>query len=233
MAERVGLDYDMSGFRPAATEEEIGFEALRCGSSLVLAFAYPEAWGTGGRADRKLGRRGARLVQVALHTDDGRDAISWMTQRYATVMAAMRRTAAADDPDRAAAFEATAEGDEWLGSLAARVWPVRGQEAALEFASECARTRLFDSDNPQALIDLRAYAMRTAAVVETLAIAAGRDRAQIEDALVRWSMTLDIEFDAGVLSDWSSAGHYWGNLLRPDRVSFGDLVESQVHNRSV
>lgn len=226
IAERHGIDYDESGFTAPASHEDLGFEALRCCSGLVMAFAYDDAWPTDDRALRKLAKRAAGLVCDSFHDDAGRDAITLAAGRYGEVMAELRRAAADEEPEQADADRATADADERLGGLAARLWPVDSDHPAIAYArAACARSPLRASKNADT-VEGMGPALRTAATVETLSLATWPSTPDLEAAIIRWTYGLDLQFAAGVLADWQLTGSYWANLVGPDPVSYTDMADA-------
>ena len=221
IAQGLGFDYDRSIFRPPDSKSALGFEALRCCSGLLVAFTYPDAWPRGGRGERRLGKRAAALTRDAFRDDRGRDAISWATQRYGRVMAAIHR-AAHNDFNVAASAEATADADEWLAGLVDDVWPVNNYHDALAFAQHCCAQRR--SCPPDASMERWSADARLTATVEMLCIATWPDAGVLEGAFVTWSYGLDITFDSGVLSDWLHVANFWGNLIDPARRQSHDEV---------
>lgn len=91
IAARHGIDYDESAFTAPASDAELGFEALRCCTGLVMAFAYEDAWPDDNRALRKLASTAASIVRDSFHDRAGRDAITWAAVQYGRVMAEPRR----------------------------------------------------------------------------------------------------------------------------------------------
>jgi hypothetical protein len=152
IGERHGIDYDTSTFAAPSSPEELGFEAVRCCTGLVMAFAYEDAWPDEDRALRKLGRKAAALVRDSVHDTPGRDAVTWAASRFGRVMADLRRRAAQAGRDDADAYRATADADERLAGLVAGLWPVDEQHPAIAYARELRPG--YEIDNPDALIDL-------------------------------------------------------------------------------
>src|SRR3954449_5905099 len=87
IGDRHGIDYDTSAFTAPSTPSDLGFEAVRCCTGLVMAFAYEDAWPAGDRAMRKLGRTAAALVRDSFHDAPGRDAVTWAASRFGQVVA--------------------------------------------------------------------------------------------------------------------------------------------------
>jgi hypothetical protein len=225
IAVRHGIDYDESGFTAPASQEELGFEALRCCSGLVMAFAYDDAWPADDRTLRKLAKQAAGLVRDSFHDDAGRDAIAWAARRYGEVMAELRRAAAEEDPEQADAYRTTADADEHLGGLAARLWPVDADHPAIDFArAVCAHRPPRASRNADTLEGM-GPALRTAATVEALSLATWPSTPDLEAAIMRWTYVLDLQFAAGVLADWQLTGSYWANLIGPDPMPYTDMVD--------
>lgn len=224
MAARCGVDYDESASVPPESESATAFEALRACSSLLMAFAYEDAWPGGDRKARKSGKRGAALVRGSFSTDSGRDAISWITQQYGLVLAAMRRRAAQESPERAEPMQATAEVDEWLAGLVEKAWPVEGHDDELGFARQHNQSRSYDIDNPDAMVDLHAHADRVRATVEMLSVAMGPAAEEIIPALTPWTYMFDITFAQALALDWRHVGEHWANLIQPERRSYIDVA---------
>ena len=84
-----------------------------------MAFTYPDAWIDVAHAgiSRKATRKAAKNLQAMLETNEGRDGISWMAQRYASTIAAIWRRAAAGDEyaEHAEVLLANADDSERLG----------------------------------------------------------------------------------------------------------------------
>jgi hypothetical protein len=223
IGERHGIDYDTSTFAAPSRPEELGFEAVRCCTGLVMAFAYEDAWPTDDRAVRKLGRKAAALVRDSVHDTPGRDAVTWAACRFGRVMADLRRRAAQADRDDADAYRDTADADERLAGLAASLWPVDEQHPAIAYARELRPG--YEIDSPDALIDLHAYASHTAATVEALSLATWPSTPELESAITCWTYNLDLRFAGAVQSDWTLAASYWGNLIGPDPIPYADMID--------
>jgi hypothetical protein len=225
IAVRHGIDYDESGFSAPASDEELGFEAPRCCSGLVMAFAYEDAWPADDRTLRKLAKQAAGLVRDSFHDDAGRDAIAWSASRYGDVMAELRRATADEDAEQADAYRTTADADEHLGCLAARLWPVDADHPAIDFArGACARRPPRASRSADTLEGM-APALRTAATVEALSLANVRPTDDRGLQIRGRRPCLDLEFAAGVLADRQLAGSYWANLIGPDPIPYTDMVD--------
>jgi hypothetical protein len=231
IAKGVGINYSLSGYRRPRTDPELGFEALRGCSSLLLAFAYADAWPGAGRAARKRARRAADVVRVALRTDEGRDAIAWATRRYGEHMAALHRDGALSHPDEADAYHGAADSDEWPAGLAARVWPVSASRHEDMVAYTGRLTEIRDPNATNAPITLRSYADRTAATVEMLSIAAACDRAVMEPAFLHWTIAPDLHMNTTVMQDWIWARHHWANLVGPEPQPYLAVMRAVAKRR--
>jgi hypothetical protein len=225
IGDRHGIDYDSAMFTAPSRPEDLGFEAIRCCTGLVVAFAYEDAWPTDDRATRRLGKKAAALVRDSFHDTPGRDAVAWAACGFGRVMADLRRRAAERGGDDANAYRATAEADERLARLAACIRPVDEQHPAIAYARKLHGSRGYDIDNADARIDLHACASRTAATVEALSLATWPSTPELEPAITRWTYNLHVEFAAAVQSDWSLAASYWGNLIGPDPIPYADMID--------
>lgn len=226
IADRLGFDYDVSAVTAPASYESLALEAMRCCADLLIAFTYEDAWPREGLKQRRAAKRAARLIQDAVLQPRGRDAISWIAQRYGQGMADVHHRAANKDPARAEDLRATAEMDLWLSGVVAAEWPLQGHDAALAYAEECAGfSPVEDLDNPEAIVDLRGQACRTGATVEAICIASWPDAETLDPVFMQWWLG-DLEHWAVLASDWTHVAPYWANLLREERRPWAEVADS-------
>ncbi len=229
MAEQVGLDYTASFLSPPMTDAALAFEAVRCGSGLLLNYIDPgTAWSSMSlrdRASRRQAAKASRHIAGALTTDDGRDAISWMTQGFATAMAEFWRRAAVTH-EHAEQLRASADASERLAHLVAQMWPVLDRHQVLREIARAEEKRFYDPFNPDAMMDLSDYASRARVTAEALALAAGDRFAEFELLIISPVLSLDLEHGHLLASDWNFTGKEWVNLLHPDPVARASVLQS-------
>ena len=94
----------------------------------------------------------------------------------------------------------------------------------LPFVASAEQNRFFDPDNPNAMIDLHAYADRARATAEALALAVGERYDEFAQGIIGPLMALDLEHASGMLADWNLLGEYWSNLLSSDPLPYREIV---------
>lgn len=215
VAKAVGLDYFESFFEPPETDEELAFQAMRCGAELMVAFADPDGWIVEGRPLRRLARRGANRLQRALAEDSGRDAISWVTQSYGRVMASARRNSMAEaGPEKQASLAATADMDEWLAELAGALRPVDPGHPAIGYAFEVGGP-LPAADPEPAVKDAND---RLVCAIQAICLATWPRAEELAPVFLDWATSYEgLTMRRVVNSDWLHVAAQWTNLLDPSR----------------
>jgi hypothetical protein len=66
--------------------------------------------------------------------------------------------------------------------------------------------RFFDPDNPNAMIDMHAYALRAEATAEALALAVAPRYDSFAAAIIGPVMGLNLDYYAGLQADWNLTG---------------------------
>jgi hypothetical protein len=225
MGEPRGIDYDYAAVTAPTSQEEIGFQALRCGTALLVAFCDPPSWGATftDRKTKRLARRGAGDLFERFSSEQGQAAISWLTQSYGRVTAEARRRAAAEEPDpgRAAMYEATADQDDWLAAIVGERWPV-DNEPAKEWADSIGHPPdLHESESH--VLNQRA---RVDASIEPISVVLWPEARDLHAVFLDWTGGPTIDIGPGVTSDWHQVAPQWANLIGPDRRSYMEVVES-------
>lgn len=230
MARRLGLDVDRAFVSAPTTPEARVLDAFRCGQSLLMTFTYPEGWPTAdgheGRSPKKA-RQASKLMSKSLITERGANAVSHMTQGYAHEVAEFWRRAA-DKGDATLDGEqlcASAARSDALGELAARHWPVDDPFGAMDLIALSERQRVVDVDNPDAMIDLRAYFARARVACGAAALALGPELQRYE-AFYAPVAFLDLEFATGLQHDWTFEGEIWRNLLTDEPRPYMEFMQA-------
>jgi len=233
MATELGVDYDMSMFQPPATEAEYVLATLRCGHMFLMSYTYADGWPrddelTGGLSKREA-RKASAQVRSALQSRDGMDAVAVMAVNYGRAYAELSRRAAEDPEyaDRRDSLVATAMNSDALAICVEAAWAVTDDYyGARAQVAEAETGRLYDPDNPDALVDLRAYAMRTRAVIEPVAMCLG-ERLQEFNGILGPLYHLHMAHSVATLSDWNYVGEFWVNLLRAEPIAWHEVIEAQ------
>jgi hypothetical protein len=227
MLRSVGLDFNNSFFNPPRSDPALAVDVYRCGLSLLMAFTETDGWPSG-NGSKKRARKAAKRFRAGLQSDHGPNAISHMAQGYAAEMAAFWRRAGNDstvDSGEALQLAKNADRSESLGKIAREYWPVTDPFNALKTIAEAEQHRFFDADNPDAMIDLRAYAGRVRATCEAVALALGDAVDDYNSLLIAPVMSLDLEFAAGLQADWIFQLDHWTNLLSSEPMSYCDFLQ--------
>jgi hypothetical protein len=231
MCARFRVDYDSSYFAPPVTDAEFVVGALRCADQLVRGYTYAETWPVhdGGYAvPKRQARRAAKHLERALEREQGRDALAVMASGYGRATARLWREAA-DSGEHGAnpeSLRVSADASDRLAELVERTWPVRGYHVVLERVGGRETRRMFDVDNPDALVNLRDYAYRMRAVADALAVALFDRFDEFEDAISGPVFAFHMKHNLLVLSDWNFATAFWSNLVSPHPVSHGEVMGS-------
>jgi len=228
MAQRLGLDFDRSFFTPPRSDVETALDAYRCGCALLLPYATENGWVHSDLGD-DLGRTAKRLAKAAkraLVSDRGPDAISLMAQRYTHEMAQswLRSVTQLDSKDQ---LRESAVSAEAVSSIAAACWPVDAQWIDQQI-SEGESERFFDPDNPDAMIDLHAYAGRARATAAGVGMLLGDEAHEALDQLIRRVLSLDMLFDLITSERWNLQAVHLVNLRRPTPLSYADVIQNQA-----
>jgi len=152
-----------------------------------------------------------------------------MGQGYGREMGAFWRRAS-DSPEYQTEpwrLQESARRSEALGDLAGRYWPTSDPFGALEQIAKAEANRIFDPDNPDAMIDLRAYAGRARAASEAAALALGDGFEEYGSLLLAPVMDLDLDFASGTQADWTFQAETWANLVSDEPLAFGALMQIQ------
>jgi hypothetical protein len=236
MAEHLGLDYSETFYRPPLSEADRVFGAIRCGASLLTAFTRSDGWpddsGGGLGGSKRTLRKAAKHFTTALQTEDGHDAVAWLAQSYGRTMAATWRAAAQPDPGEAERLLDLAEASDALSELVRQAWPVSDYHHVLSQVEREEQGRLFDPDNPEATVDLRAYAARAGVMARAVALVMGSSYADFAFVIVAPLYSLHLTYSVGMLADWAHVTPGWVNLLRPDPESYVDLVQRSVDQQN-
>ena len=226
MSLRLGVDYDESFVSPPQTSEARVFDAYRVGQSLLMFLSYPEGWMFGPTPSKKLANRAARAVHDSLVTDQGRSAVSYMTQGYAREMASLwRRVADGGAPGVIPEqLEESARGSDELGALAARFWPVEDPHGALGQIALYEKQRVAAPDSPDAMIDLHGYYGRVSVAFGAALIAVGADLDALGHLAYLPVAFVDLDVASGLQHDWMFNGEIWQNLLSADPLPYGAFM---------
>lgn len=231
MCARLEVGYDSSYFAPPVSDPEFVVGALRCADQLVRGYTYAETWPVhdGGYAiPKRQARTAAKHLQKALDREQGRDALAVMASGYGRATAMFWREAADSgehdvDPE---SLRVRADASDRLAELVERAWPVRGYDVVLERVAGREARRMFDVDNPDALVNLRDYAYRMRAVADALAVALFDRFDEFEDAISGPVFAFHMKHNLLVLSDWNFAAAFWSNLVSPQPISHGEVMGS-------
>jgi hypothetical protein len=152
-----------------------------------------------------------------------------MTQGYAHEMAELWRRAAESgeeglDPQQ---LRESAARSDALGKLAGERWPVNDPSGALALVALCERQRIADIDNPDAMVDLRAYFGRARVAFGAAAIALGPDLEEFQTFIYAPIAFLDLEVATGLQHDWVYQGEIWQNLLSDEPRPYIEFMRSQ------
>lgn len=230
MAQRLQLDYEETFFTPPRTDAERAFYAYRCGESLVMSLTYPDGWATSGdhrdRSARKA-RKAAKRARSALLTNGG-NAISYMTQRYASEMADFWRRASDDcsDESEAEALRDSARRSDNVSALAAEHWPIGDMFDVLPLVDQVAAHARSVFDPSRAQIDLVAYAGRTHATAGAAALLLGPEFPEFQALVIAPVFALDITMAIALQADWGYELDVWTNLLSDEPLAYAEVVRS-------
>ena len=228
MAQRLSLDYVETFFTPPAADGEVALYAYRLGLSLLMPYTYPDGWtetDSTARSGRQA-KRSAKRTRTALLSPRGPDAISLMAQGYAWEMAQLwSRAAETDLENRSELLESTRRGER-VSDLAAASWPVHAREIR-ERVAELEGMRYFDPDNPDAMVDLYAYAGRVRAVTVALAWLLGDDSEEAGAMFFR-IMTFDMTFGFALGTDWNFEGEMLANLLQQEPLAYREMEQLRL-----
>lgn len=225
MGKPYGIDYTETFFRSPTSDEEVGYQALRCGASLLIAFIDPPSWGLfQSRATKKLAKRAAQRLSKTFPKQSGQGAISWLTQRYGRTMSSHRRAAAAAaDPASAATLNRAAAAEESLSDLVAKLWPV-DNEAALTLAASPWEVLDAAPDAPLAHANAR-----MAASIEAICTALWPGSEELYPVLAEWVLGYTgIGVRMMISRDWINTAPQWINLLESTPDSYGQVIERPV-----
>jgi len=233
VAEELGVDYDNSYLTPPTTDAELVMNALRCGEQLIVDFASAEGWPVddlGRGISKDQARKAAKCVEQALLRKEGRDALSVMAQGYGRALAAGWRAAANTDEYRDASdrLKTSAARSERLATLVASTWPARGYEAVLAEVARADAHRMFDVDNPNALVDLSDYAWRARAIADALAVAMSARFEEFKAAILGPVFELHVGYNLLTSGSWTFIARQWGNLLEPHPLSRSDVAQKRM-----
>lgn len=231
MADDFGVAYNKFMFERPHSNETLVMGGLQCGASLVMAFAYPDGWTdavSDGTISPRVGRRLAKYVQASLQTDDGREGIASAVQGYASAIARFWRRAAAkaEQQEETSRLLDNAERSEALGALITKAFPVKDFHGVLANIASAEAHRFYDPANPDALIDLQAYAERARVTSDALALVAGEGFPKFEAAIIAPVMNFRGTYAAERQADWLSAGRHWTNLLSPEPLSYSEMNDA-------
>jgi hypothetical protein len=226
IAEHLGLDAWLAIVEAPTSHEAKALDAFRIGQSLLMTFTRPDGWPA---IEPREARAAAQRVRRAINADEGRSAVSCMTQGYAREMAAFwRRSAVTTDPAEAEQLLESAARSEKLSELAERFWPVSDPYGALATIARAENDRFVNVDNTDAMIDLRTYFGRARASCCAAAIALGADHERFQTLTYSPVWALDLEFAAGLQADWLFQAKAWANLLTDSPRPYVEiLMESQ------
>jgi hypothetical protein len=234
VARELGVDYDRWHGTPPRSDPEVVMSAMWCGANLLVPFVYPNIWpvdDVGRGISKPDAEKAEGCLEEALHSKQGRDAISMMAQGYGRALAAQWRTAAEMDEYRDAAdrLRKNAAASEQLADLVASIWPVRGYEAALEQVARADVHRLVD-EYPNAMIDLRDYALKTHAIAEALAVAMSARFDEFADAILGPLYEVHPRYMLAQGSNWTGNADSWSNLLRTEPASQREVDQAYMES---
>jgi hypothetical protein len=238
LCERFGLGYDESALFEPRTTEALIVNALRCGWELIDEFTTPDPWihcDPYEDLPEKFAKGAAKHMRAAFLTDEGREAISCAAQGFARTTAdlwfhtAMPRDV--NDPSGSTLL-GNAKRAEELAELVAQALPVQDPHGVLPRIAHAAEVRMFDVDNPDALINLRDYAARAKTTSDALALAAGDKYEDFERALIGPVMSLGIAYNAERLVAWALATEQLGNLLRPEPLAWVEVSQKMLKRQA-
>jgi hypothetical protein len=219
MAARFGLNSDLVALTPPQTEEARVLNSYRCAVDLLAQFAEGQLWGIetwlGGSGSKKDARKAARCVEKGLLGEQGPDAISHMAQGFGRATAAnwRRSSQKTEDESDATRLADSAQRSDALAHLAGMHWPVQDRYGVLEELAEAERNRLFELDNPGAMIDVRGASEQVQAACEAVALALGQDFERFGSLLIEPVMTLNLEMVQLLAVTWNRQLRHWTNLL--------------------
>lgn len=220
MGNRLGVDYYEAYLTAPRTDAERVFGALRCGHQLLMNFTRAEGWpdksmgGLGG--SKRTRRKAAKHFARALQTEDGHDAIAWLAQSYGEAMAQTWRESAEPDLDLAGASDT-------LVAMVRSAWPVSDYYGVLSQIERAEEGRFFDPHNPDAVVDLAAYALRAGIMARAVALTMGSSFEQFVFEITAPLYSLNLTYSVGMLADWAQVAPYWANLLHADALSYYEL----------
>ncbi|MCW2953209.1 MAG: hypothetical protein JWQ48_2379 [Conexibacter sp.] len=236
MAEQLDVDYEQVFFVPPRTDVERAFGAMRCALTLLMEFTSPEGWpddkfGNFG-GSKRTNRKAAKHFATALQTEDGRDAIAWLAKAYGRSQAqTWRRAAVAREPDEAERLVGFAGANDMLSEMVGKAWPVSDYHRVLPQVELEEKGRLFDPDNVDAMVDLRAYTEQAGVMARAVALTMGSSYADfalvIVAPLISWHMT----YSVGMVAGWECLVPLWSNLLQPEALSDYDLAQELAAQR--
>jgi hypothetical protein len=233
VSKQLGVDYDHSYLAPPTSDAEIVMNALRCGAELLTPFASADGWPVddfGRGISKRLANDAAKCVAAALEHEEGRDALSIMTQAYGQAVAATWRAAASQDEYRDVADQLmqSAASSERLADLVASTWPVEGYEAPLNEVARAEANRAYEPDNPDARVDLHNYAQQVRATADALAVAMSARFEEFQEAILGPVVEVHVGYSLRLSISWNFVGKSWSNLLSPDPVSQYDVTQALI-----
>lgn len=227
MAQRLGLDQDETFFTPPTTDQTVAFYVYRLGLSLLMTYTYVDGWvqtDSTARSKRQA-KRSAKLAREALVGPRGPGAISLMAQEYAHAMAELwTRAAETDDENRTRLLE-SARRAERVSDFAGDCWPVQADDIR-EQVAKFEGMRHFVPDNPDAMVDLRAYAWRARAMAIAVVFMLG-DESDEGGAMLFRVMSFDMTSGLATLADWNFEGEHLANLLRDEPMPYREIAQLQ------
>jgi hypothetical protein len=225
MGRRLGVDYDEAYLTAPRTDSERVFGALRCGQQLLMNFTRAEGWpddsGGGLGVSQRSRRKAAKQFARALRTEDGHDAIAWLAQSYGEAMAQTWRDAAGPEADPEPDLPGASEA---LSELVRTAWPVNDYHGVLPKIERAEERRLFNPDNPEAMVDLGAYALRAGIMARAVALTMGASYEQFAFEITAPLYSLHMTYSVGMLADWARVAPYWANVLHTDALPYYDLA---------
>jgi hypothetical protein len=220
---------------PPTSDAEVVMNAMHCGLDLIGDFTsasiggWPvQSYGSVIAISQGQARKAAKCVEKALRRTEGRDAISVMAQGFGRATAENWGAAASTDKYREVAdrLNTNAAASEKLADLVASTWPATGYEAVLAKVAHAEGHRMFEVDNPDAMVDLARYARVARATADALAVAMSARFDEFEDAILGPVRGFHIGHDMQMGVSWRSASKHWANLLAPSPLSWADVAQT-------